>query len=120
LAAIWPTSLSPSATSAAELLPTEYASTSTASIAEPSDASEGSELNHELADGSLTEPSGVPSVVRPDADELSISRRFKRVRIERHIGAELRDGLCSEDSCENPTVAQPMITCAGLGYGPMV
>ena len=49
LAAIWPMSPSPSATSAAELPPTEYASTmSTASIAEPSDASKGSELDHKL------------------------------------------------------------------------
>ena len=121
LAAIWPMSPSPSATSAAELPPTEYASsTSTASIAEPSDAPEGSELDHKLVDGSLTEPSGVPSVVRPDIDESSMSRRSKRVRIERHISTELGDGSCSEDSCENSTVGQPMVTCAGPGCGLMV
>ena len=66
LAAIGPMSPSPSATSAAELLLTEYASTmSTASIAEPSDASEGSELDHKLVDGSLTEPSGCPVCCAP-------------------------------------------------------
>jgi hypothetical protein len=115
-----PTSPNLSVQSAAELPPTERASSSMASIAEPSDASEGSGFDRGLADsGSPMVPSNV-QLISLDTSEPSTSRRSKRVRIERHIGAQLEDDSCSEDSCDNPTDPRPMVTCAGPGCSMMV
>ena len=113
------TSPSLSEISIPELPPTdsEYASSSTASMGEPS---EGSELDHGLqANSRLTEPRSPRSVLYQSANESSTSRRSKRVRIERHIGVQGNEA-CSEDGCEDPIDARPMVSCAGPGCGLMV
>jgi hypothetical protein len=104
----------------AELPLTDYASSSMGNIVEPSDVSESSavhspNLDHGLADGSVT----VPRVQSPDVNELSTSQRSKRVRIQRDIGVQ-GDGGCSEDGCDDPTDARLMVQCAGPGCGLMV
>jgi hypothetical protein len=122
LFASWP-ALSLSATFTAKLPPTEYVSSSMANITQPSETSEGSSFNNSLVDShSLTdlEPSGVQSALYPEADKSSTFQRSKQICIERHIGAQLGDSSCLEDSCENPTDAEPMVTCAGPGCDLMV
>jgi hypothetical protein len=113
------TSPSLSEISIPELPPTdsEYASSSTESMVEPS---EGSELDHGLQVNSrLTEPKSPRSVQYQEANESSTSRRSKRVHIERHISVEGNEA-CSEDGCEDPIDARPMVSCAGPGCGLMV